>query len=347
MVKVSRDPKQWRVTVLPRPKGKGASRALGWCGGHAVGVTDGPKYRAHCLWWPAGEPTTITVAKHERLQVLGAADDVIAGRWVTAQGKPGGALCLRLVKGALAPVTLHPTRGWAWTSALGAGGGRVVGHGAPAVAKGTKAVDVALCWDLGGKLVELPSVRPDVEAVANATDGAWVGGAVGGNWAPMQAALWPTDGSQLIVLGEPKHRSSIAGVGDGEQVGAWVKGTLPQAAMWRGTAASLVDLTPAHHQTGLANACRGGLQVGTVWPKARARIGDSLESRAALWSGTAASFFDLHAVVPGPWNASAAVGLELRGGVLRIVGEVTQFEGERGAHALAARQLAVWETTLA
>jgi autotransporter-associated beta strand protein len=62
--------------------------------------------------------------------------------------------------------------------------------------------------------------------------------------------------------------------------------------LWRGTAASAVDLTPTNADYGYANGAKAGIQVGAI---AGNRTNGAMH--AALWSGTAASFVDLH--VPG------------------------------------------------
>jgi hypothetical protein len=56
--------------------------------------------------------------------------------------------------------------------------------------------------------------------------------------------------------------------------------------------------------------------------------------------------------VPAPWNASTATAIEVRDGMLRIAGAVTQYGTAdeltaRESHYLIAEQPALWETPLA
>jgi hypothetical protein len=125
-----------------------------------------------------------------------------------------------------------------------------------------------------------------------------------------------------------------------------------RAALWRGSAASFVDLSPADQEGARAGDCAGGYQVGHC-QAALATRGEvaSLALRAALWAGTADSHVDLQAFVPPPWNASSASAVEVRGDRLRIVGEVTQFvvEGEltpSEQHLMVAEAPGVWEAIL-
>jgi hypothetical protein len=73
--------------------------------------------------------------------------------------------------------------------------------------------------------------------------------------------------------------------------------------------------------------------------------------KAALWRGSADSFVDLQALTPAPWNASSATAVEVRAGVLRIAGDVTQFGvadelTPRESQSLIASRPALWETRI-
>lgn len=81
------------------------------------------------------------------------------------------------------------------------------------------------------------------EASAEGTDGAWVVGTVG-RTGGQRAALWPADGSRVIVLGDEPSLSAAGAVADGEQVGVRWAGRSSAPALWRGSDASFVDLTP-------------------------------------------------------------------------------------------------------
>ncbi len=343
------DPARWKITVLPMPKRMRFAGAFGLCGGSAVGEGEsrGPGM-PH--WWPGGQAVAITHPTEKRVSVRTASGDVIPGFWSRDSGR-GGAVGWRLVGGALEMIDLHPQKGFEKTVAMGAGGGGFAGWGRRQTKKGERAVDVALFWRPDGTMVELPPAEPGGEATACATDGAWVAGntALSGG---RRAALWPADGSRVIVLGEERSMSAASGVADGEQVGVrWMrKGSAP--VLWRGTAESLIDLTPVGHETGFASGCARGHQVGYVQVKANIAAGHgSMATRAALWRGDAASFVDLHAMAPAPWNASTATAIEVRDGLLRIAGSLTQFGTTdeltpRESQYVITRRAVLWETRI-
>ncbi len=344
------DPARWKVTILPLPKRLSRARASGFCGGHVVGEAEG-RGPGVPHWWPDGQPVALTHASQKRLSARTASGDAIPGFWTRSSGQFGGAVGWRLSNGALEAVDLHPEKGWDYTIAMGAGGGGFAGSGERKVKKGERAPDVALFWGPGGSLVELPPAEPGAEAMASATDGAWVVGRAG-RTGGQRAALWPADGSRLIVLGDDRSISEAWSVGDGEQVGLrWTrKGSA--AALWRGSAESFVDLTPPGHEAAHASGCARGHQVGHVQVKATTTSGGgSMATRAALWRGLASAFVDLHSFVPAPWNASSAAAVEVRDGLLRIAGTVTQFGATdeltpRESQYLIANRPVTWETPL-
>jgi hypothetical protein len=96
--------------------------------------------------------------------------------------------------------------------------------------------------------------------------------------------------ADTVVLGVP----GTAQVGDG--FGPIVTGNNNHALVWRGTAASLVDLTPTGFDVAYgkgvasANNAFGSTQVG--YGSGSTTTGDA--NHAFLWSGTAASRVDLH-----------------------------------------------------
>lgn len=339
-----------KVTILPLPKRLSRAKAFGFCGGNAVGEGEsrGPGV-PH--WWPGGKAEALTHPTQKRLSARMATGDVIPGFWTRSSGGFGGAVGWRLVNGALEAVELEQGKGWESTIAMGAGGGAFAGSGERKRKKGERSVDVALFWRPDGSLVELPPAEPGSEAAATATDGEWVVGHAG-RTGGQRAALWPADGSRLVLLGDDRSLSEASAVGDGEQVGLrWTRqGSV--AALWRGSADSFVNLTPQGHESAQASGCARGRQVGYVQVKANTASGaGSMATRAALWRGSAASFVDLHAFVPAPWNASSAAAVEVRDGVLRIVGTVTQFAATdeltpRESQYLVATQPALWETPL-
>jgi hypothetical protein len=344
------DPARWQVTLLPLPMRQRSANASGLCGGFAVGASEGAGFRGSPCWWPQGNAQALTLDGQKRLGIRRASGRVLAGFWERASGENGGALGWRLEAGELQARHLHPDRGWQWTAALGAGGDAWVGYGLPKVAKGEKAIERALCWHGDGVLVELPTPAPGSEALAEMTDGRCVVGRVGRTGA-QRAALWPLDGSRVTVLGADAI-SEAYGVGDGEQVGVRWSGRGSSAALWRGSAESLVDLTPRGFQSAIALACAGGYQVGSAQRRTDTAGGSgSMLTRATLWAGTAASCVDLQQFLPPPWNASVATAVEIDNGLLRIAGNAQQVMIEheltrRESHLQAAQRVVLWEIRL-
>jgi hypothetical protein len=94
-----------------------------------------------------------------------------------------------------------------------------------------------------------------------------------------------------------------------------VIGGVGRASLWRGSAASWLDLTPAGSDGGIAYATHAGQQVGY------ADVGG--QAHAALWSGTASSWLDLHGLLPPGYLASQARGIWHDGTFTYVVGFAT------------------------
>lgn len=117
---------------------------------------------------------------------------------------------------------------------------------------------------------------------------------------PRQAGVARVNGAEhaFLCLGSVSTYTDLHPVGatdsaayaaSGERQGGLVRvphaalGTVAHAALWNGTAASLVDLhPPGMHVDSCINAMGATKQAGYV------------DSRAALWTGNAASWIDLH-----------------------------------------------------
>ncbi len=343
---------RWRCWLPPLPKRQSRGRAIGLCAGAMVGVTLGSGWRETPCWWPDGSPATVSGGAHKHFVAVRAGGVDIAGYWTRADGSAGGALGWQAQQGGLRLRELHPPHGWELTRALGAGGGCIAGYGQPKVPAGGRAQDRALCWQSDGNLVELPALEPGSETLAHATDGSW---AVGwsGNAEARRAVLWSLAGHSVLRLGAPHSISEACGVADGQQVGYFWAKSGARAALWRGTAESLVDLTPAGFADARALACAAGCQVGVVTRERQTRSGGASSlTRAALWAGSAQSWLDLQALLPSPWNSGSAVAICVSGDKLRVVGEAQQVvieaEGTRQERSFVAAQVpAIWEVRIA
>jgi hypothetical protein len=82
--------------------------------------------------------------------------------------------------------------------------------------------------------------------------------------------------------------------------------------MWTGTAASCVDLSPVGTYDSDAHAVHGGQQAGVAF------VGNF--SHAGIWSGTAASWVDLHTFLPASFINSEARDIWHSGNVTYVAG---------------------------
>ena len=96
--------------------------------------------------------------------------------------------------------------------------------------------------------------------------------------------------------------SVVTGVHDGQQVGFGTPGGNTRALMWTGSPGSMIVMQPAGWtDSHLEDVC-AGRQVGSVYDNSN-NVG-----HAGIWSGTAASFQDLH---PSGYGRSRAFGISI------------------------------------
>lgn len=157
----------------------------------------------------------------------------------------------------------------------------------------------------------------NVGGQALATDGSQIGGYAspltrdGTTQGPSRAMLWDAASGTPVDLGDGGNGAQVYGVGGGQQVGYVIK-SLANAALWSGSAKSLVVLHPTGAVTSFAYAAEGGRQVGYAGYDVRVRVEavkgqkDARFYYAMVWNGTAASAQNIHTV---PVNAMAGVNL--------------------------------------
>lgn len=285
------DPGSWKVTVLPLPKRFSRGVAYGFCGGDPVGQAEALRGKVLGCWWPKGTPELLTLDGQPVLKSGRAAGDVIPGHW--SDGKTGamGAVVWRLRDGRLVGADLHdPSYQKTW--AVGVGNGSVVGVASPVRTPGQFTPDVGLLWREGASPIVVGAAS---EVSLFATDGTRLVGSIRG-----RANLWPTPSAAPIDLTPADLSMSEAQALDGElQIGIVWKGFCPRGAIWRGTAASFIDLTPDGFEAGSAHSGMNGYQVGFV--RVRENTGNGTpgyDNRAILWQGAADRWFDLNALLP-------------------------------------------------
>ncbi|HWW74971.1 MAG TPA: hypothetical protein VNZ44_06240, partial [Pyrinomonadaceae bacterium] len=85
------------------------------------------------------------------------------------------------------------------------------------------------------------------------------------------------------------------------------------AALWTGTAASVVDLHPSGYASSQAHATNGAQQAGFGWANTPAQV---TRRHALVWSGNAASAVDLNQFMPLGFTEAAATGIDAAGNVV-------------------------------
>jgi hypothetical protein len=154
---------------------------------------------------------------------------------------------------------------------------------------------------------------------------------------PIHAVLWTGTAASAVDLHplDPtlKYSDAIATSGS-QQVGvARANGLNPEAFLWYGAAASAVNLNPttlAGINASIADATNGIEQAGYGFDGS-ASVNDD---QALVWSGSANSVVNLHAVLPatGTWNFSDAYGIDVGGNVFGTANGT--FDGATGNFAV-------------
>jgi hypothetical protein len=339
------DPGSWQIALLPHPKRFSRSKALGFCGGVAVGVAETARAKVAACWWPGSEPELLVLDGYSDLKVLFARGDTIPGSWSKKHGSSVGAAAWRFAGGVLEGRDLHDAR-FERTWAEGAGGGLIVGVGVHKGKLGARPKDSGLVWDTAGSLREITA---EDDVCLRATDGTGVAGNIG-----VRAVLWPSFGAPAVELAPKDMPASEVYAIDGDrQIGYAFKKLAARAVVWQGTAASAVDLTPDGFEESRAFDGAHGYQVGLVRERSTTRNGSSAcDDRAAIWQGAADRWFDLNALLPKPFNSSNAWALHVTGDRILICGEARQVETSdagtpRESHYVPAAQAVLWTATIA
>ena len=336
------DAASWQVRLLPHPNRFTRSRALGFCGGHPVGMAETARAKSHACWWPDGNAELLSLEGFKELRAMLARGDRIPGAWSKGSGASTGAAVWRLNDGKLIGANLHDRRferSWAECAEYGL----VLGVGVHKGGLGARPPDCGLVWREDGTCHE---VTASGDVCLRGTDGTRLVGSADG-----RAALWPSLGAAPVDLGPVGFVASEVYALDGDtQVGVAFKGLTARAALWRGAAASFVDLTPDGYKVGRAFHAAGGCQVGLVRREELTRNGSSsLADQATLWQGNNDRWFDLNSVLPpgSGLNASVAWSIECIGDQVQICGEASRYEvsdpgTDRESHFLPAAQAVVW-----
>jgi hypothetical protein len=102
------DPASWDVVLQKLPKKFSRGKALGFCGGYAVGMVENARAKVSACWWPNGEPELLTFEGAKEMRAGFARDgSAIPGHWMKGNSGATGAVVWRLTDGKLAAIDLH------------------------------------------------------------------------------------------------------------------------------------------------------------------------------------------------------------------------------------------------
>jgi uncharacterized membrane protein len=267
----------------------------------------------HAAAWPrsGAAPIDITppLINFAEAWVNGGAASVLVGTGVTDNGGYFGYYHALLWQGAtLAWKDINPTGDTA-SNAYATNGSQIVGSGASSALH-------ALIWPISN-LTHPIDLHPGPNYTSSEAFGLYesreVGYAVTNSSSPTQhAMLW--SGSRLTAVDLTPSGVTGAyayGVGSTYQVGCGAVAPIvaSHALLWQGTPASLRDLNPAGFADSCARAVRSGVEVG--YGHNASRILNAL-----VWTGTAASAFDLQSIMPSTYLQSEAYAFDSKGDII-------------------------------
>lgn len=199
-------------------------------------------------------------------------------------------------------VDLHPLSGFTRTEAFGTSGTQQVGVGDGAATGGSRH---ALLWSgTAASMIDLHPLSGFLNSNAVATDGTrQVGGGLDTANSRSRALLWTGSRASAVDLHPAAlfTNSFAYGVEENRQVGfAYSAGTQPEAVLWTGSAESVVRLNPVGFTTSYA------LDVSAIGEVGYGSGSTTNGNHALFWSHTAASYVDLHRLLPSSFVSSEA-----------------------------------------
>lgn len=195
----------------------------------------------------------------------------------------------------------------------GQGGNLQVGWTAGPLSNNRSAAVVWTGTAGSARLLNIPFAAYSSQAIE--TDGTQIVGFAapyikdGTAFGPNHAMVWDAATGTAVDLGDGGNGAQAVGVGGGQQVGYVLRGNI-NAALWTGTAKSLLVIHPKNAVTSWAEATDGFRQVGysgyDVRVRSEAARGnhDARFNYATVWTGTVASATTIH---PYPVNNTTTV----------------------------------------
>src|SRR5512146_126941 len=327
--------------LLPLPKGKKRGRGVGFWGGDPVASVESTGNTAPPFRWVSGKPELVGYQDIRNVYPAGTCATQLAGWWYTPKHEERALVWTRTPDGGFSGVELHP-EGWQKSSAAACGDGQQVGHG---YLKFAKDPCKGLLWSGSREsMIALTGPDPTIDAYAiGVAQGIQVGRI--GSSLRQRACLWHGSSDSYVDM-HPEASgligSDMMGIGDGQQVGhVWGEDSRQRASLWSGSPGSYVDLAPKDFARSTAWRCARGLQVG--WASERDM---GMNEHAILWGGSAEDFIDLQQFLPEPWNVSQALGIDVDGDRLRIIGTAQQAVQSNGYEVNAGTRPVMWEMKL-
>jgi hypothetical protein len=228
--------------------------------------------------------------------------------------------------GGGAAVDMHPAGAeYSWSEAVGGGGqlqaGSVQGSINCAVC-GISMTRHAGMWSRTAASFQRLHSNTHTNTFARSTDGfRFVGGGVHRTDGSYNALIWDNSSSNARNLRPSMSTFSVANSTFSTEQGGYFVGPSTgghgHAVLWKGTAASAVDLNPnATFSVSEVKAVRSGLQVGSATP-----LTTPSRTQAIAWHGTAGSWINLHSKLPAPFNLwhSYAEGIDEMGNITGFI----------------------------
>src|SRR5688572_15546104 len=290
---------QYTAIVLPLPEGYqyaiGNGATQGVYSGYSVPTGASGYHDELAILWFAGKPRDVTPPGQGWAQILNSRDGQHVGS-SNPDGYNSFALA-RLWSNDGSSVDLHPSQ-FTGSIALGCGGGMQVGQlilASFCSECGSFVERHAVLWSGSAQSFMLLHAPTFDEARAVDTTGmAHVGSGYRGQTGQYRAMLW-TNPSNVVDLHPAGFASSPGfGIEGDSQVGfAETSSGDAHAFLWRGSAASAIDLHPAAtYSLTVAHSVSSNTQVGG------GRTIATGPDRALAWRGSAASVIDLHRFLP-------------------------------------------------
>ena len=327
------------ATLLPLPKGRKRGRGVGFWGSEPVASIESAGNSAPPFRWIEGAPQLVAYQGVKKVQPSGTSATQLVGCWYTPKHDERALVWTRTSDDVI-DAELHP-EGWQKSATRACGDGQQVGYG---YVKFVKDPSKALLWSGSREsMVVLTGPDPTFDASANGVAEGIQVGSWGGSLS-QRACLWRGSAESCAELHPSTDfkGSDALGIGDDQQVGhVWGEDQRQMAALWSGSPGSYVNLAPEGYVRSTAWRCARGFQVGWAAQKDR-----GMSAHAILWNGAADDYVNLQLALPGPWNVSQAMDLDVDGDTLRVIGTAEQAVQSNGYEMCAGTRPVMWEMKL-